>query len=139
MHDNYRVDAQRGVIRLRYYNIEIRFQGELRWCRQRLQQGRLTIAYDEVKKVWRAHIASEVKLKRDIRAPFKCGIDLGQEQLVAAVAEDGVGLLYRGSVLKSEYYYLKVQASKLDSVARFADFDRCCGWRRGGGSTAGSG
>jgi hypothetical protein len=76
-----------------------------------------------VKKVWRAHIASEVKLKRVKREPIKCGIDLGQEQPVAAATESGVGLLHRGSVLKSEYYYLKVQASKLDSVARFADFD----------------
>ncbi|MCC6051553.1 MAG: transposase [Thermofilum sp.] len=122
-HDNYRVDAQNKVIRLGYYNTEIRFQGELRWWWQRLQQGRLIIAYDDVKCAWYAHIASEVKLKRDMRAPLKCGIDLGQERLAAAVTESGVALLYRGTVLKSEYHFLKMEVSELDKRARFADFD----------------
>jgi putative transposase len=122
-YDNYRVDAQNKVIKLGYYNTEIRFQGELRWWRERLRQGRLVIAYDDVKGAWYAHIASEVKLKRDARAPLKCGIDLGQEQLAAVVTENGVALLYRGTVLKSEYYYLKTRVSELDKRARFADFD----------------
>ena len=123
MHDNYRLLEDEKAIRLRYSNVKISFQGELRWWRERMQQGRLVITYDEVKGAWYAHIASEVKLKREKREPVKCGIDLGQEQLVAAVAENGVGLLYRGSVLKSEYYYLKVQVSELDKAGRFADFD----------------
>jgi len=122
-YDNYRVDAQNKVIRLGYYNTEIRFQGDLRWWWQRVQQGRLVIAYDDVKGAWYAHIASEVKLRRTPRAPLKCGIDLGQEQLVAAVTESGIGLLYRGTVLKSEYHYLKMEVSKLDRRAQFADFD----------------
>ena len=122
-YDNYRLLEGEKAIWLRYYNVKIPFQGELRWWRQRIQQGRLIIAYDEVKGAWYAHIASEVKLKRDTRAPLKCGIDLGQEQLVAAVAENGVALLYRGTVLKSEYYYLKTRVSELDRAARFADFD----------------
>ena len=123
MHDNYRLLEGEKAIWLKYYNVKIPFQGELRWWRERLQQGRLIIAYDDVKGAWYAHIASEVKLKREKREPVKCGIDLGQEQLVAAVAENGVGLLYRGSVLKSEYYYLKVQVSELDKAGRFTDFD----------------
>jgi putative transposase len=57
------------------------------------------------------------------REPVKCGIDLGQERLAAAVVENGVALLYRGTVLKSEYYYLKTRVSELDKRARFADFD----------------
>jgi putative transposase len=122
-YDNYRLQEGEKAIWLKYYNVKLRFEGELRWWRERLQQGRLIIVYDDVKGAWYAHIASEVKLKRDTRAPLKCGIDLGQEQLVAAVAENGVGLLYRGSVLKSEYYYLKVQVSELDKAGRFADFD----------------
>jgi putative transposase len=121
--DNYRVLEREGAIWLKYYNVKLKFKGELRWWQQRIQQGRLVIVYDEVKKYWHAHVASKVKLKRVKQKPLKCGIDLGQEQLIAAVTESGVGLLYRGSVLKSEYYYLKVQVSKLDSVARFADFD----------------
>ena len=81
------------------------------------------IVYDDVKGAWYAHIASEVKLKRDARAPLKCGIDLGQERLVAAVTESGVALLYRGTVLKSDYHFLKTRGSELDKRARFADFD----------------
>jgi len=122
-YDNYRVLEGEKAIWLKYYNVKLKFEGELRWWRQRIQQGRLIIAYDEVKGAWYAHIASEVKLKRDTRAPLKCGIDLGRERLVAAVAENGVGLLYRGTVLKSEYYYLKTRVSELDKRARFADFD----------------
>jgi len=122
-YDNYRLLEDEKAIRLRYSNVKISFQGELRWWRERMQQGRLVITYDEVKGAWYAHIASEVKLKRDARAPLKCGIDLGQEQLAAVAIENGVGLLYRGSVLKSEYYYLKLRVSELDKRARFADFD----------------
>ena len=93
--------------------MKLKFEGELRWWRQRIQQGRLIIAYDEVKGAWYAHIASEVKLKRDTRAPLKCGIDLGRERLVAAVAENGIALLYRGTVLKSDYHFLKMEVSEL--------------------------
>jgi putative transposase len=57
------------------------------------------------------------------REPVKCGIDLGQERLAAAVVENGVGLLYRGTVLKSDYHFLKTRVSELDKRARFADFD----------------
>jgi len=103
--------------------VKLKFEGDLRWWRQRIQQGRLIIAYDDVKGAWYAHIASEVKLKRDTRAPLKCGIDLGQERLVAAVAENGIALLYRGTVLKSDYHFLKMEVSELDKRARFADFD----------------
>ena len=122
-YDNYRVIEGEKAIWLKYYNVKLKFEGELRWWRERLQRGRLIIAYDDVKGAWYAHIASEVKLKRDTRAPLKCGIDLGQEQLAAVVIENGVGLLYRGSVLKSDYYFLKTRVSELDRAARFADFD----------------
>jgi putative transposase len=122
-HDNYKVFEGEEAIWLGYYNVKILFQGELRWWPQRLQQGRLIIVYDEVKGAWYAHIASEMKLKRDARAPLKCGIDLGREQLAAVVTENGVALLYRGTVLKSEYHFLKIRVSELDKRARFADFD----------------
>jgi len=122
-YDNYRVIEGEKAIWLRYYNVKLKFEGELRWWRERLQRGRLIIAYDDVKGAWYAHIASEVKLKRDTRAPLKCGIDLGQEQLAAVVTENGIALLYRGTVLKSEYHFLKMEVSELDKRARFADFD----------------
>ncbi|MCC6066005.1 MAG: transposase [Thermofilum sp.] len=122
-HDNYKVLESEGAIWLKYYNVKLKFKGDLRWWRQRIQQGRLIIVYDDVKGAWYAHIASEVKLKRGARAPLKCGIDLGQERLAAAVTESGVALLYRGTVLKSEYHFLKMEVSELDKRARFADFD----------------
>jgi putative transposase len=123
MHDNYKVLESEKALWLKYYNVKLKFEGDLRWWRQRIQQGRLIIAYDDVKGAWYAHIASEVKLKRDTHAPLKCGIDLGQEQLAAVVIENGVGLLYRGTVLKSDYHFLKMEVSELDKRARFADFD----------------
>jgi putative transposase len=84
--DNYRVLECEGAIWLKYYNVKLRFKGELRWWRQRVQQGRLVIVYDEVKRAWYAHIASKVKLKREKRKPLKCGINLGQVHLVDAAA-----------------------------------------------------
>jgi hypothetical protein len=48
---------------------------------------------------------------------------LGQEQLAAVVTENGIALLYRGTVLKSDYHFLKMRVSELDRAARFADFD----------------
>jgi putative transposase len=122
-YDNYRLLEGEKAIWLKYYNVKLKFEGELRWWRQRIQQGRLIIVYDEVKGAWYAHIASEVKLKREKREPVKCGIDLGQEQLAAVVTENCIAPLYRGSVLKSEYYFLKLRVSELDRAARFADFD----------------
>jgi putative transposase len=122
-HDNYRLLEDEKAIWLGYYNVKLKFKGDLRWWRERLQQGRLVITYDDVKGAWYAHIASEVELKRDMRAPLKCGIDLGRERLAAAVTESGVALLYRGTVLKSEYHFLKMEVSELDKRARFADFD----------------
>jgi putative transposase len=122
-YDNYRVIEGEKAIWLKYYNVKLKFEGDLRWWRQRIQQGRLIVAYDEVKGAWYAHIASEVKLKREKREPLKCGIDLGQEQLAAVVTENGIALLYRGTVLKSDYHFLKTRVSELDKRARFADFD----------------
>jgi putative transposase len=112
-YDNYRLLEDEKAIWLKYYNIKLKFEGELRWWRQRIQQGRLIVAYDEVKGAWYAHVTSEVRLKRDTHAPLKCGIDLGQERLVAAVAENGIALLYRGTVLKSDYHFLKMEVSEL--------------------------
>jgi len=122
--DNYRVDAQSKTIKLGYYNIALKFKGELRWWPRRIQQGRLVIVYDEIEETWYAHIASEVRIKREVpRARAKCGIDLGQVHLIAAATEGGVALLYRGSVLKSEYHYHKRLMAQIDGAAKYADFD----------------
>jgi putative transposase len=138
-HDNYKVLESEKAIWLGYYNVKIRFQGELRWWRQRIQQGRLIIVYDDVKGAWYAHIASEVKLKRGARAPLKCRIDLGQERLAAAVTESGVALLYRGTVLKSEYHFLKWKFRSSISVRDSPTSTQACGWRRGSGCSDATG
>uniref|UniRef100_A0A7C3WWA4 Transposase n=1 Tax=Thermofilum pendens TaxID=2269 RepID=A0A7C3WWA4_THEPE len=122
--DNYRVDAQSGTIELGYYNLRLKFRGGLRWWRQRVQQGRLVMAFDDVKRAWYGHIASRVVLKRSTASGLKCGIDMGQIHLVAAVLESGAALLYRGSVLKSDYHYLRKRVSELDKVGLLDEFDR---------------
>jgi hypothetical protein len=48
-YDNYRLLEDEKAIWLKYYNIKLKFEGDLRWWRQRIQQGRLIVAYDEVK------------------------------------------------------------------------------------------
>jgi hypothetical protein len=70
-YDNYRLLEDEKAIWLKYYNIKLKFEGDLRWWRQRIQQGRLIVAYDEVKGAWYAHVTSEVKLKREKREPVK--------------------------------------------------------------------
>jgi putative transposase len=104
--DNYRVDAERKVIRLGYWNVEVRFTGELRWLsKPGAKRGRMEITYDPVKKRWYAHISVRVTLERRSGGSGFMGIDLGREVLVAAVTSSGDALLYKGSALKSDYYY----------------------------------
>jgi len=84
-----------NAIELGYYGIEVRFKGELRWWTKRVQQGRLLITYDGIKRAWHAHIASKVKLTR-ASGELKYGIDLGQEVLAAVACETGIAFLYKG-------------------------------------------
>ena len=42
------------------------------------------------------------------------GIDLGRGVLVAAVTSDGTALLYKGSALKSDYYYFERRIAAID-------------------------
>jgi len=44
------------------------------------------------------------------------GIDLGREVLVAAVASSGDALLYKGNVLKSDYYYFEKRIAGIDKA-----------------------
>jgi putative transposase len=103
---NYRVDVERKVIRLSYWNASIPFRGEPRWLtRQGAKQGRLVITYDPVRKRWYAHISVRVPLEgRSVGGGFM-GIDLGRGVLVCAVTSGGEALLYKGKALKSDYYF----------------------------------
>jgi len=113
--DNYRIDAERKIIKLGYWNIDVQFTGELRWLtRPGAKRGRMEIIYDPIKKRWYAHISVRVLLERRSGGHGFMGIDLGREVLVAAVASDGTALLYKGSALKSDYFYFERRIAAID-------------------------
>jgi len=112
-HDNYRIDAQRKVLHLGYWNIEVAFKGELRWLPQG-KQGRLIIVYDPMKGKWYARVSVEVSLQPSSIPGLKAGVDLGREIMAAVAVEDGHALLYRGGPLKSEYYYHERKIAEID-------------------------
>ncbi|MCC6003048.1 MAG: transposase [Thermofilum sp.] len=113
--DNYRIDAERRVIHLGYWNIDVPFTGKLRWLtRPGAKRGRLEIIYDPVKKRWYAHISVRVLLEGRHSGREFMGIDLGREVLVAAVASSGEALLYKGSALKSDYFYFERRIAAID-------------------------
>jgi len=76
-YDNYRVDLERKVIRLGYWNVSIPFKGKPRWLtRPGAKQGRLIIVYDPVKKRWYARISVEVTLESKLGGGLKAGMTL---------------------------------------------------------------
>ncbi|MCC6003615.1 MAG: transposase [Thermofilum sp.] len=113
--DNYRIDAGRKVIRLGYWDVDIPFTGKLRWLtKPGAKRGRMEIIYDPIKKRWYAHISVRAVLERRHSGHGFMGIDLGREVLVAAVASDGTALLYKGGVLKSDYFYFERRIAVVD-------------------------
>jgi putative transposase len=121
--DNYRVDLERRVIHLGYWNVSIPFKGKPRWlARPGAKQGRLIITYDPVKKRWYARVSVEVALESKLNGGLKAGIDLGRERLIAFVTEplsesgEGVALLYRGGPLKADYFYFEKKIAKIDKM-----------------------
>jgi putative transposase len=115
--DNYRIDAERRVIHLGYWNVDIPFTGKLRWLsKPGAKRGRMEITYNPIKKRWYAHISVRVTLERRSAGGGFMGIDLGREVLVAAVASDGTALLYKGSALKSDYFYFEKKIAEIDKA-----------------------
>jgi putative transposase len=115
--DNYRVDAERRVVRLGYWNVEVRFTGKLRWlAKPGAKRGRMEIVYDPVRRRWYAHISVEVVLERKSGGSGFMGIDLGREVLAAAVTSSGDALLYKGKVLKSDYFYFERRIARIDKA-----------------------
>jgi len=132
--DNYRIDLERRVLHLGYWNMDIPFKGKPRWLtKPGAKQGRLIITYDPVKKRWYARVSVEVTLERERSGNLKAGIDLGRERLIAFVTEplngsgEGVALLYRGGPLKVDYFYFERRIAEIDrmlSDPKFEDMDR---------------
>jgi putative transposase len=122
-YDNYRIDLERKVIRLGYWNLDIPFTGKPRWLtKPGAKLERLIITYDPVKKRWYARASVEVTLERKCSGNLKAGIDLGRERLIAFVTEpvngsgEGVALLYRGGPLKSDYFYFERRIAEIDRM-----------------------
>jgi putative transposase len=123
-YDNYRIDLEKRVLRLGYWNVSIPFKGKPRWlAKLSAKQGRLIITYDPVKKRWYARVSVEVVLEgRLSNSGLKAGIDLGRERLIAFVTEpvdssgEGIALLYRGGSLKSDYFYFERKIAEIDKT-----------------------
>jgi putative transposase len=120
--DNYRIDLEKRVLRLGYWNVSIQFKGKPRWLtKPGAKQGRLIIVYDPVKKRWYARVSVEVTLESKLNGGLKAGVDLGRERLIALVTEpidggEGMALLYRGGPLKSDYFYFEKKIAKIDKM-----------------------
>jgi len=115
--DNYKVDLQKKVLRLGYWNVELRFSGKPKWLAMPgAKQGRLTITYDPVKCRWYARVSTRVKLERERDSGLKAGIDLGREILAAVAVENDHALLYRGGVMKSDYFYFEKRIAEIDKT-----------------------
>jgi putative transposase len=115
--DNYRIDTERKVVHLGYWNIDVQFTGKLRWlAKPGAKRGRMEIVYDPVKKRWYAHISVRVPLERRSTGCGFMGIDLGREVLAAAVTSGGDALLYKGKVLKSDYFYFEKKIAAIDKA-----------------------
>jgi putative transposase len=123
-YDNYRLDSERRVLHLGYWNVDIPFKGKPRWLtKPGAKLERLIIQYDPVKKQWYARVSVEVRLERKLdNGGLKAGIDLGRERLIAFVTEplnesgEGVALLYRGGPLKSDYFYFERRIAEIDRM-----------------------
>ena len=121
--DNYRIDLEKRMLRLGYWNVDVPFTGKPHWLtRPGAKQGRLIIIYDPVKKRWYARVSVEVVLERGLGGGLKAGIDLGRERLIALVTEpinesgEGVALLYRGGPLKADYFYFERRIAEVDRM-----------------------
>jgi len=133
--DNYVVDEKNHKLILKYFNMEIRFTGRLRWHGK---QGRLEIYYDEVGNAWYASIPVEVgvektrrgrRSKHVVRGERKviqvkspkgskmASIDLGINVLASVVIDDGTWLLYKGVRAKEDYFYFGKRIAEAQSLA----------------------
>jgi putative transposase len=119
--DNYRIDLERKMLHLGYWNVDVPFTGKPRWLtKPGAKQGRLIIIYDPVRKRWYARVSVEVTLESKLNGGLKAGIDLGRERLIALVTEPlsekggGVALLYRGGPLKADYFYFERKIAEVD-------------------------
>ncbi|MFP3211557.1 MAG: transposase [Thermocladium sp.] len=133
--DNYVVDEKNHKLVLKFFKMEIRFTGRLRWLGK---QGRLEVYYDEVRNAWYASIPVEVGVEKtktgrrskhilrgerksiQVKSPKgnkAASIDLGINVLASVVIDDGSWLLYKGVRTKEDYFYLQNKISEVQSLS----------------------
>ncbi|QXJ27641.1 ISC1476 family transposase [Saccharolobus shibatae B12] len=133
--DRYEVDEERKKLILKDFDMEIDFEGRLKWHGK---QGRLEIIYDEDMNKWYAHIPVDVGVettkrgkqskhivrgeRKSIQAALPQGnkvasIDLGINVLASVVVSDGTWLLYKGVRAKEDYFYFEKRIAKVQSLA----------------------
>jgi len=136
--DSYAVDEVNHTMRIKLGRekkpLEIPFAGRLRWYGK---QGRMEIHYDGARRAWHAQISVEVGAEttrngnpaRIVRGERKsirtaepkgkvaAGVDLGINILASAVTSGGAWLLYRGSRVKEDFFYLTKKIAKIQSEA----------------------
>jgi len=134
------VNKGEGRLVLKDFKLSIRYVGRIRW---EGKQGRLEIIYEADR--WFAYIPIEVGVKpsksnpkgyikpnykdkknrifnpksikqRDPIGDKKAFIDIGLNNLFAAVVSDGSALLVKGGSIKSEYYWWKREISTYQSI-----------------------
>ncbi|AHC52178.1 transposase [Sulfolobus acidocaldarius SUSAZ] len=133
--DRYEVDEEKHTLFLKDWKIEIPFEGRLRWFGA---QGRLEIHIEGNK--FYAHIPVDVGriTAKKSGKPMKdsliihgereriqvekpkgekvASIDLGVNMLATVVVNDGTILFYRGSLIKSDYFYFQKKIAELDKL-----------------------
>ncbi|ADT83556.1 hypothetical protein TERMP_00579 [Thermococcus barophilus MP] len=122
--DQYQIDG--NVIELRrlgkFGKLKIQFKGRIHL---KGKQGRLEIAYDDVRRKWYAHISFTVEEKlesgewvsvpRKPRGNLSAGIDLGVNNLMAVYVENGESFLVNGRPLKSIDFYWRRKIAEYQS------------------------
>jgi putative transposase len=133
--DRYEVDEEKHTLLLKDWKMEIQFSGSLRWFGA---QGRLeirvtgnkfyahipvgvgrTTAKKSGKPIKESLVIHGERDKIQVERPKGeklASIDLGVNMLATVVVNDGTVLFYRGSVVKSDYFYFQERIAGLDKL-----------------------
>ncbi|WP_231961170.1 MULTISPECIES: transposase [Sulfolobaceae] len=140
MQDRYEVDEEKHLLILKDWKMEIPLAGRLRWYGT---QGRLEVHIDGNK--FYAYIPVDVgrvtakKSKRPMKESLIihgerdktqiatpkgnkiASIDLGINMLATVTVDYGTVLFYRGSTVKSDYFYFRKKVAELDRLKAEAE------------------
>ena len=97
-HDRYKIE--RNEIFLMDFNLRLKFIGKLKWVGK---QGTLEVFYDNARRKWYARIPVSVKVNNKPKGEKKASIDLGIANLATVAVEDSSWMLFKGSLVLSEF------------------------------------